>query len=181
MVSITMIRENGLPVPQYELPEGFVIKPLGVDEGEKWEEVLIASGFRKEEIAGVFEREFAPYPEEFDRILMLKDARTGEYIGTTSAWFDHQFQGGGWGRIHWVGLSEAYQGRGLANPLMSAAMNILVARHERSMLVTQPFRLKAINMYLKYGFEPFVLSEEEMEGWREVEAALGRKLHIHRP
>ena len=179
MVNLIMVRENGAPVPQYNLPEGYEIQPLGVDEGIKWEQVLLDAGFSRQDIGGVFDKEFAPHSEEFDRVLMLKDCKTGQYIGTISAWFNDQWHGGGWGQIHWVGLSNAYQGRGLAKPLMSAAMNMLVARHEHSFLVTQPIRSKAIQMYLSYGFEPYVCSQEEAEGWKEVEAALGKEIKLN--
>lgn len=167
-MNIYMIRENGAPIPQYPLPEGYVIEPLGPDEGDKWEQVLLDTGFSEQDLSGGFENAFAPYKEHFDRVLMLKDCQTGNCIGTTSAWFNHDWQGGSWGQIHWVGISKAYQGRGLAKPLMSAAMNILVARHERSFLETQPIRDKAIRMYIGYGFVPYVIRPEEKEGWRQL-------------
>ncbi len=36
-MNIYMIRENGAPIPQYPLSEGFVIETLGAEEGDKWE------------------------------------------------------------------------------------------------------------------------------------------------
>jgi GNAT superfamily N-acetyltransferase len=178
-MNLSMIRKNGAPVPQYELPQGFAIKPLMPDEGQKYEKVLIDAGFTTQEINGLFERDFAPHTDKLDRVLMLQDCKSGEYIGTTAAWFEPDWRGESWGKIHWVGISQMYQGKGLGKPLMTAAMNILVARHDQSYLITQPIRVKAIQMYLDYGFIPFVTEQEQVEGWKELEASLGKKIQLY--
>ena len=181
MANIYMTRENRDPVPQHPLPAGFEIRPLPADGKEIWRQVMLDTGFTRQDVEGAFESDFARFPEQFDRILMLYDSGNGRAVGSTSAWFNDSWQGGGWGQIHWVGIAQDYQGRNLAKPLMSAAMNILVARHRRSFLETQPIREKAIRMYLGYGFTPRVLSSDQYDSWLELSERLGFQLQLQWP
>jgi ribosomal protein S18 acetylase RimI-like enzyme len=181
VICIYMTRENGDPVPQYPLPAGYELKPLPAGGKAIWRQVMLDTGFSGQDIEGAFERDFAPFPEHFDRILMLHDTKTGRVAGSTSAWFNDCWQGGGWGQIHWVGIAREYQGLKLAKPMMSAAMNILTAHHGRSFLETQPIREKAIRMYLDYGFVPRILSSAQYDSWLELTRRLGWRLQLEHP
>jgi len=73
----------------------------------------------------------------------------GETIATTTAWYgDLTGNGEILGRIHWVGVIPAYQGRKLSKPLLSATMNILANHHSSAYLTSQTTSYQAINMYL---------------------------------
>lgn len=178
MINIYMTRENGEPVPQYPLPAGFESRPLPADGKGIWQQAMLDIGFTRQDIDGAFERDFEPFPGQFDRILVLHDCRNGRVVGSTSAWFNESWQGGGWGQIHWVGIAQDYQGRGLAKPMMSAAMNILTARHRRSFLETQPIREKAIRMYLGFGFIPCILSPDQHDIWLALSQRLGLQIDL---
>ena len=45
---------------------------------------------------------------------------------------------------------------------------------QRAFLSTDDFRLPAIRTYLKLGFEPYLVHENQRERWRKVLAAIGR-------
>ena len=72
------------------------------------------------------------------------------------------------GVIHWVAIRSAYQGRGLGKAAMSFALNQLARWHEHAILGTQTKRLRAIGMYLDFGFLPELDDPGFIDVWREV-------------
>ena len=112
-------------VPQFAFPEGFSIRPMQAGEGALWTDI---------------ERDAEPYHTISDelfgrtfgddlaattwRCFFIIDSR-GVAAGTLSAWYDRNFKGGDWGRIHWVAVRPAYQRRGLARAALTFAMGRL--------------------------------------------------------
>jgi GNAT superfamily N-acetyltransferase len=100
-------------------------------------------------------------------------APDGSDAGTITAWYDDNFQGRRWGRIHWVCIVPQHQRKGLCRPMMTAAMNHIKALgHERAVLGTQTPRLAAIKVYLDFGFVPDVGDDEARRAWRLVKQEL---------
>lgn len=60
------------------------------------------------------------------------------------------------GRLHWLAIHPDWQGRGLAKPLISAALTLLAQHHDSAYLMTQIERQAAIHLYQKFGFEPVI-------------------------
>ncbi len=57
-----------------------------------------------------------------------------------------------WLRIHWVAIAPAYQGRGLAKPLVAAAcLRLRALGHVWAYLTTSTSRLPAVSLYTKFG------------------------------
>ena len=55
--------------------------------------------------------------------------------------------------MHWVAILPAYQGRGLAKPLLAQVMQTMaVLGHRQVYLTTQRFRRAAIGLYTSFGF-----------------------------
>ena len=78
-------------------------------------------------------------------------------------------------RVHWVAIVPDHQGKGLAKPLLTAICNRLVEiGHDRAYLTTNTVRLPAINLYLAYGFEPEIDTDEDRRVWDGVLKELGR-------
>ena len=102
------------------------------------------------------------------RQCFLLDA-AGHPIGTATAWFDNNYHGQVWGRLHWVAIVPEWQRRGLGKALMSAVCTRLHELHpERSFLRTAPQRLPAIQLYLQFGFEPEIRTPEEQPVWEGI-------------
>ena len=96
-------------------------------------------------------------------------APTGEVVGTGTAWFNNNFEGARWGRVHWLAILPEFQGRGLAKPLMTSICRRLgELGHEQVYLSTSTARPVAIGLYLKFGFEPLIQSPEDAVVWREI-------------
>ena len=68
-----------------------------------------------------------------------------------------------------MAILPEWQGRGLSKPLLSAVMNLLIKTgHSSALLRTKPFRIVAINLYLNFGFEPFIETDEDLQKWRQI-------------
>jgi hypothetical protein len=55
---------------------------------------------------------------------------------------------------------------------MSYALNVLAQWHERAVLGTQTKRLRAIRLYLDFGFLPDLEAPGAVQAWREVSEQL---------
>ena len=103
-------------------------------------------------------------------------APTGEVVGTGTAWFNHNFEGARWGRVHWLAIMPEFQGRGLAKPLMtSICRRLRELGHQHVYLSTSTARHAAIGLYLRFGFEPLIQSPEDEAVWREVMPSVLRR------
>ena len=145
----------------------------------------------------MFEEQFGAGREELGRRQFYLVDTGGPAIGTGTAWFKDDFgreirpltalspseaeRESNWkryGRVHWLAIVPEYQGRGLGKALLSAVCGRLKELgHERAYLTMESVRVNAIGLYLGFGFEPLLRSEEERRVWegvlRKVEA--GRK------
>ena len=93
-------------------------------------------------------------------------------MGTVSAWYNRQFRGREYGRIHWIAIRPGCQRKGLGKAALSYALQVLAKWHDRSYLVTSGERLGAIAMYLSFGFEPDMAPANARAVWRDVNARL---------
>ena len=124
-----------------------------------------------------FHKEFGPYLDEMSERCLFIENDQGEAIATTTAWVgDLKGDGELSGRIHWVGVVPEYQGRKLSKPLLSAAMKILARHHSKAYLTSQTTSYQAINMYLNFGFEPYLTEPSCQEAWDLMEETLQRKI-----
>lgn len=86
-------------------------------------------------------------------------------VGTATAWWTDAWQLtipqnpesihlGSWGKVHWVAIHPAHQGKGLSKPLMHQVMSTIARHNDRAMLGTSTGRVPAIKVYLDLGFLP---------------------------
>ena len=172
---VTMTRADLTNIPEYALPEGFYLRLFQAGEQVEWARVETAAGEFASE-AKAMERwnsEFGPHLTEFEKRCVFLENDAGKIIGTTTGWYGSLVEGDEIiGRIHWVSLIPEYQGKGLAKPLLTAAMKILEKYHMAAYLTSQTTSYKALNMYEQYGFKPVIRDEQDAEAWIIVEEAL---------
>jgi GNAT superfamily N-acetyltransferase len=170
-ISVSMVREDLENIPDCPLPSGYRLRTFQRGEERIWAEVQTRAGnFESVEKAlEQFDKEFRDSLEEFERrCLFLVHEESGQVIGSTTAWLDPNFHGKDHGRIHWVAIVPEFQGRGLAKPMLAEAMRLLRRWHERACLGTHTGCLKAINMYLDFGFVPDMTRERAEEAWKYI-------------
>lgn len=166
---VTMIRESLENLPSFRLPEGYHIRNFRRGEEPLWAEVECAAGEFTSQEAGLarFNEEFGEHLDEMeDRCFFLVEDSSGRVIGTASAWYNREFRGEDYGRVHWVSIHPEFQGRGLAKPLMCAVMDRLARSHSKAYLTTQTRSARAIGIYLDFGFSPLLVSDTCKEAWR---------------
>jgi len=168
-VPITLIRHSLDALPEYQLPAGYEIRSYVPGDEHAWIEI-----HRQAERFNIitmerFIRAFGTDSAELHaRQLYLRTA-ADEPIGTATAWFACDADGAMIGRVHWVALIPAYQGRGLSKPLLARVCQQLHAcRYPRAYLVTSTARLPAINLYLQFGFVPWIRSSTDQAAWQDL-------------
>ena len=177
-ISVSMVRSNFDGLPEYDLPPGFHFRTFKRGEERIWAEVQTRAGnFPEiEKALEDFDKEFKDRQDEFqERCLFLVDDAAGEVIGATVAWLDPDFQGEDHGRIHWVAIVPEFQGRKLAKPMVAEAMRMLRKWHVRACLGTHTYCLKAISIYLDFGFVPDMTRERAEEAWGLIAAEIDHR------
>ncbi len=176
-IPLTMVRDDLNHLPSLVCPAGYAIRTFRPGDAEHWARVeALAEEFAsQDEALREFEEEFGPRWRELeDRCFLLEDSQ-GAVIGTAMAW-DGEFAGEVRGRVHWVGIVPAYQGRRLAKPLLSTVLQRLARDHGAAFLTTQTTTWRAVNLYLNFGFVPHLDDASDVEGWRLMEQVLRRRI-----
>lgn len=186
---VQMVRVHLDNVPEFALPAGFTLRWYQPGDEARWLRIHLAADRCSEITPELFRRQFGVGQERGlqsdptherrsgqesalqnlrERQCYLLDPR-GEAVGTGTAWFNDDFEGARWGRVHWLAIVPQFQGRGLAKPLMTAVCHRLrELGHGRVYLSTSTARIAAIRLYLRFGFEPLLHSAEDEAVWREV-------------
>lgn len=168
-----MIRESPGGLPIYAVPASFSLKWYQPGDEKLWLDIQARADEYNDITPQLFENQFAGDVAALaERQCFLLNAED-QAIGTATAWFDHNYDGQGAGRVHWVAIVPQMQGRGLAKPLMTAVCcRLRDLGHERAYLTTALERIPAISLYLKFGFVPVLKSELDSTVWQEVQQRL---------
>ncbi|MBS4197096.1 GNAT family N-acetyltransferase [Lederbergia citri] len=180
-IPLKMVRNNLLNIPKYSLPDGFQIRLFERGDEQNWAriEASVDEFINEEAALEHFIKEFGSGIDEISKRCLFIENKHGEAIATTTAWYgDLNGNGEISGRIHWVSVVPEYQGKNLSKPLLSAAMNILAHHHSKAYLTSQTTSYKAINMYLNYGFEPYITDPSCYEAWELMETTLNRRIFM---
>ena len=175
---LRMIRNHVDGLPSIKLPTGYSLRNYQPGDENHWIEIHYqADKFNKVD-ANTFELAFGATTEQLEiRQFYLLNSRK-EVIGTATAWFNN-YLNFDYGRIHWVAIIPEEQGKGLANPLLAVACQRLVELgHQQLYLDTSAARITAINLYLKFGFQPEIKNVDDLCSWKTVEKQLKKPLDL---
>lgn len=166
---LAMMNERLDRLPELNLPAGY--SERGFQEGDEaaWERIIGDSfgGERKFDKQMKHDPEFRP-----ERVRFI--CFGGEPIATASAWYNEEW-GANTGCLHMVGIVSSQAGKGLGTSISLAAMHQMKREGcSRAVLRTDDFRIPAIKSYLKLGYQPHVVHDNQPERWR----AIGEKLGI---
>ncbi|MBN1579421.1 MAG: GNAT family N-acetyltransferase [Anaerolineae bacterium] len=168
---VWMIRPDMSDIPQVPFPEGFGIRPMRLDDVGLWTDIERDAENYYTIGDDTFYHVFGADLQAIQWRCFIVTNPKGAGVGTISAWYDRHFKNQEYGRIHWVAIRPAYQGKGLGKAALSFALNQLARWHDRCYLDTQTRRLPAITMYLRFGFVPDMSVPGAQEGWRHTREA----------
>lgn len=171
-MDIDMIRPTMNGIPSYPFPDGYWMRHWEKDDLQLWI-TLNSPGFDEGQInEELFHQEYGTDDTlHTQRIYFLM--HNDQVIGTISAWFGDDEYGENYGkhvgRIHWVGIVPEYQGKGLSKPMMSYACHKLIELgHKSAFLHTETELIPALGLYLRFGFQPDINSDELQMAWDEA-------------
>lgn len=178
MITVYMISKNLKAPEQFKLPKGYKYRFFNRKTGrEDWCRVTLKTDlFNKiDEAYKTFDDEFAPFLSEMERrCIFLIDTKKDKIIGTITAWYTN-IAGRDYGKIHWVGIDEDYQGKGLGKCMINYGVAHLATMHDIGKLGTQAFRLAAIKRYLTCDFVPWIRKAEDEGEWDRVEKLINHE------
>ena len=182
---VLMINENPAEYPRFELPAGFLISGYQPGFEFAWADLHMEIEQFETRAEGVqmYRREFFTHPErqkenclfvidEEDQVAAVGALWTGDHFGRTLP------------RIHWIAAHPRHQGKGLVKALLTRLMDLHTAADGGAIyLVTQTWSYKAIHLYKKFGFEPYLgpkplrwqaehFEQQNTEAWALIERKL---------
>ncbi len=156
-------------LPPVQLPPAYTARHFRAGDDAAWDRVIDASFGEKagRTFSRLMEKDPAFRPE---RVWFIWYG--DEPVATTSAWHKAEW-GEGCGYVHYVGVVPAHSGKGLGIQVNLVALHHMVREGRRqAVLETDDFRLPAIKTYLKLGFRPLLVHENQRERWRSVFAQI---------
>ena len=174
-LELVLVRESLDNIPQHPLPPGYRMRTYRRGDRRTWVSIERASEPFGRITRKTFDASFGEDLGAMPRRCLFLLAAGGEEVGTITAWYDRNYRGRRWGRIHWVAIIPAHRGRGLSKCMMTVAMDRLRALgHRRVVLGTHTPRIAAIKTYLDFGFQPEITTPEAERAWRLVRRHLRR-------
>lgn len=153
------------------LPEGYTADHFKAGQERDWERIIDASFER--DAQGEFDRSMRADPSFREHRIWFVRCEDRP-VATASAWHQARYPSS-IGTLHMVGILPAHAGRGLGLQVSLAALHWM-RREGRTaaVLQTDDHRLAAIKTYLKLGFQPQLIDENQRQRWRNIFQVIGR-------
>lgn len=156
---VLMTKTNTGTYPRHHLPPGYSFSLYSDGMESDWAKIQSDIDHIKgyDKALEYFKDEFMHDKESLKkRCVFIKDSN-GISVATTTLWYGSHF-GELKQRIHWVAVDTKHQHKGLAKALMTKTMDIYneLGCSDFIYLTTQTWSYPAINIYLTFGFSPYL-------------------------
>lgn len=155
------------------LPEGYSVRTSREGDGIHWARIIRESFGDDSVDDSRFVREMENHPAYRPDRIFFVCAPDGLPCATASAYRATRF-GTDTGYVHYVGVCPGHAGKRLG---MLVTLAVLWKFREeglgRAVLETDDFRLAALKTYLRLGFTPLIVDENQPARWESVYAKLG--------
>jgi mycothiol synthase len=170
-LQLEMVRPTTARVAAPPVPNGYLLRQFRAGDEANYDD-LFHLAFADE----------GRFPEMLEGVLsdgffVVEHLASGELVASCQAW-----RGGtsrrhaDAGQIGWLVTDPSHAGKGLGTIVAALATNRLAAEgYRRPYLGTEDFRIAAISIYLKLGWQPYVYCDEIESRWRSIFARLERK------
>jgi GNAT superfamily N-acetyltransferase len=168
-VSVSMERDNLDGIEDYPLPAGYAVRWYEPGYERHWVDIHLKAERYAEVSHEVYLREFGTDAATLrERQCFLFDSQEVP-IATATAWYEDDYHGRRYGRVHWVAMIPEYQGQGLSKPLLALVLTRMAELgHDRVFLRTSTARLPAINLYARFGFVPSLRIAGDRDVWEQL-------------
>ena len=159
-IGVLMIKDDPTRYPKYSLPKGYNFSMYKKGYEAYWAKLEVSvDEFNNEvEAKEYFKKEFINTNIGVSQRCIFVKNEFGDFVGTSSLWKGKDFGDELKERIHWLSVDSNHQGKGIAKALISRSLDIYNELGcEGGIYVTsQTWSYKAINIYLDFGFVPYV-------------------------
>ncbi len=168
---LVMKRDHLRDLPPISLAAGYTLRTSEEGDGAHWVRIL-NEAFGGARTAADFVATMVNDPAyRADRIFFVCDP-DGVPCATASA-YRHGDWGPQTGMLHYVATCPAHTGKRLGMAVSVAVLHQFAAEGcADAMLQTDDFRLPAVLTYLRLGFHPHIIHENQPARWRTVLAEL---------
>lgn len=173
-IAVVMEKRDAHEHPRYALPDGFSFSMFQAGDEERWAQLQLSVEHVStlQEARDIFKREFlwngvpctdcvadvtqSPGYEKLRRRMLFVQDANGQLAATGALWTGDTF-GDLRQRLHWIAVAPAYQGCGLSKAIVSRLLDLCTdLRHRYVYLTTQTWSYKAIGVYTRFGFTPYM-------------------------
>lgn len=167
--AVAMIHPELRRVPAVPVPPGYRVRRYRPEDRALWVALNREADGLQPVTGDTFAASFGnDEPALRERMLFLA-GEGGTEVGTGTAWYSADYRGRAMGRVHWLAVLPAWQGRGLGTALLAAVCRRLVELgHDQAYLTTSTARVPALRLYLRFGFEPAIYNRDDAAHWRAV-------------
>ncbi len=172
-VYVNMERDDLDGIPDYPLLPEYRCKWFAPGDERVWVDIHRQAELHTDVTLDLFRRAFGTDEQSLRaRQCFLLDSHQTP-IATATAWFEGDFHGLPYGRVHWVAVVPQCQGRGLSKPLLTIVLRRMVELgHQRVFLRTSTARLPAIGLYQQFGFVPSLRTADDRDVWSQLNGRL---------
>ena len=168
-ITIHLERADLAGIAQYDLPAPYSLRWFRPGDEQDWVDIHVDADDFNEGNINLFHAQFGTDDEYTARRMCFLCDGANQAVGTASAWHVPDHRGAEAGRLHWVAIVKRLHGQGLAKPMVAAVLNRMVELgYERAYLDTDTRRLAAVNLYLSFGFTPYIPDEDRLRAWQWV-------------
>ncbi len=166
LVGVIMVKKDTSNYPRYELPEGYVFSGYKKGFEKQWAKIQyeLEQTETLEAAEKIWEKEYSSYPELLEQKCIFVLTEEGEIAAYGSLWHGEHF-GEEFQRFHWIATAPKFQGKGLIKAVLTKILDLYneLGYKDFIYLTSQTWSIKALNLYKKYGFEPYL--GEKPKNW----------------
>lgn len=178
MISLQMLRPHLDDLPSLDaalaiLPPGYRLRTYQPGDEAAWAAIMNTGQMDTWDAARTREKlTGCPWPQ-FDPagLFLITHGPHEQPVGSACCWLRDPAEPG---ILHMVCVLPEHRGSGLSLPLCLAVLHRFRDRgYQQVQLSTHDWRLGAIKVYLRLGFQPLLSKPEHPAAWAEVVRALG--------
>ena len=156
-------------LPPVELPSGYSIRSFREGDDTHWERIIRITFENPEYDFNKAMRNDSEYQPKRIKFVIHNDTP----VATASAWWFQEF-GPEAGYLHMVGVSPEHRGKHLGYWVSMAVLHhFVLEQRTEAVLRTDDFRRPAIRTYIKMGFDPMLVHENQRNRWTTILQDMG--------